>query len=82
MLENNIHPIGYCPVAREANIAKKGYSNVCEHEVIKKCAEKYGKTGAQILLNWGMQRGHIVIPKSSNMGRLKENIESCDFGMS
>jgi len=54
MHENNIHPIGYCPVARGANIAKKGHQNVCEHEVVKRCSEKYGKTGAQILLNWGM----------------------------
>jgi len=45
MLENNIHPIGYCPVARGANIGKNR-ENVCEHEVVKKCQEKYGKTGA------------------------------------
>jgi len=45
MLENKIHPIGYCPVARGANIGG-GKENVCEHEVVKKCQEKYGKTGA------------------------------------
>ena len=36
--------------------------------------KKYGKTGTQIILNWGLQRGHIPIPKSSNPDRMKENI--------
>lgn len=37
-------------------------------------AEKYGATPAQILLNWGIQRGTVVIPKSENEGRMKANI--------
>lgn len=68
MRENEIHPIGYCPVARGADTSR--CPNVLEHESVTKCAVKYQKTGAQILLNWGMQRGHVVIPRSNNMGRL------------
>lgn len=37
-------------------------------------AEKYGATPAQILLNWGIQRGTVVIPKSENEARMKANI--------
>jgi diketogulonate reductase-like aldo/keto reductase len=65
--QNNIVPIGYCPIARGADTSR--CPNVMEHATIKACSEKYGKTGAQILLNWGLQRGHIVIPRSNNVDR-------------
>lgn len=42
--------------------------------VVVSLAEKYGATPAQILLNWGIQRGTVVIPKSENEGRMKANI--------
>jgi alcohol dehydrogenase (NADP+) len=77
MNENKIEPIAYCPIARGANTLK--CPDISEHSTLKTCMEKYGKTGPQILLNWGIQRGHIVIPKSNNEGRLKENIESMGF---
>jgi len=77
MVQNEIEPLAYCPIARGADTSR--CPDVSEHETIKKCREKYGKTGPQILLNWGIQRGHIVIPRSNNAGRLKENIESMDF---
>lgn len=42
--------------------------------IVVSLAEKYGATPAQILLNWGIQRGTVVIPKSENEGRMKANI--------
>ena len=30
-------------------------------------------------MNWGMLRGHVVIPKSNSIERIKENIESMSF---
>lgn len=42
--------------------------------VVVSLAEKYGATPGQILLNWGIQRGTVVIPKSENEGRMKANI--------
>ena len=77
MRDHKIEPIAYCPIARGANTLK--CPDICEHPTVKICQEKYGKTGAQILLNWGIQRGHIVIPKSNNESRVKENIESLNF---
>jgi len=75
--QNNIHPIGYCPVARGADTSR--CPDVLSHPSVVKLCEKYGKTGAQILLRWGIQRGHIVIPRSNNLGRQKENLDSCFF---
>lgn len=50
--------------------------------MIKALAEKYGKTPAQIILNWHLHRGHLIIPKTVNASRLVENLNSYDFTLS
>jgi 2,5-diketo-D-gluconate reductase A len=47
-----------------------------------KLAKKYDKTPAQIILRWHTQLGLVVIPKSSNPDRIKENGNIFDFEMS
>ncbi len=39
-------------------------------------AKKYEKTPAQVLLKWSSQKGYVVIPKSTNVDHLKENLEA------
>lgn len=50
-----------------------------EDETLKRIAEKYNKTVAQIIIRWHIDSGRIVIPKSSNIERIKENIDVCHF---
>lgn len=57
----------------------EGRGNTFENEVIKAIGEKYGKTTAQIMLRWNIQRGVVVIPKSTRFERMVENIEVFDF---
>ncbi len=57
-------------------------SDLFREEVIIKMAEKYNKTVGQILLNWSLSQGIIVIPMTSNPNRLIENMGSLDFVMS
>ncbi len=45
-------------------------------------AKKHGKTPAQIVLRWGVQRGTAVIPKTSRPERLRENIDIFSFELS
>jgi len=57
----------------------EGASKLFNEEAIKKIAEKYGKTTAQVILRWHIQSGFITIPKSCKAERIKENFEIFDF---
>lgn len=50
--------------------------------IVKDIAAKHNKTPAQVVLRWGVQRGTAIIPKSSNTGRVAENIALFDFNLS
>ena len=52
------------------------------NETIKKIAEKYNKTSAQIILRWQLQGGYIVIPGSSNPDHIAENYDIFNFELS
>jgi D-xylose reductase len=41
--------------------------------------KKHGKTAAQVILRWNIQRGCCIIPKSSTIARMKENLSAKDF---
>lgn len=45
-------------------------------------AEKNGKTVAQVILRWHLQRGIVVIPKSTHIERMEENFHVFDFTLS
>lgn len=45
-------------------------------------ADRVGKTPAQVILRWGVQRGNAIIPKTSKVERLKENADLFDFELS
>ncbi len=47
--------------------------------LIKRLANKYGKSGAQVMLRWALQKDIIVIPKSQNQHRIEENADLYDF---
>ncbi len=45
-----------------------------ERNEVLQVAEKYGKTAAQLLLKWAAQQGFVVIPKSTSIEHLRENL--------
>ena len=72
MEELNCKTEGWAPLGQ-------AMKNLFNEEIIKKCAEKYKKTSAQIILRWHIQSGFITIPKSCKPERIKENFEIFDF---
>jgi methylglyoxal/glyoxal reductase len=48
-------------------------------EVLQQLAGKYGKSVAQVVLRWNLQKDVITIPKSANLLRIKENANIFDF---
>jgi D-xylose reductase len=52
-----------------------------EHPVITALASKYSKTPAQVLLRWATQRELAIIPKSTTVGRMVQNLESVTFDL-
>ena len=53
--------------------------SVLEHPVVTEIAAAVGRTPAQVVLRWGMQRGTAVIPKTSRPERLRENLAASEF---
>lgn len=58
-----------------------GDKGLLEEDIFTKLAEKYGKTTAQIILRWHVQRGTCVIPGSTNPEHIKENMDIFDFSL-
>lgn len=84
--ENNIAVTGYSTFGPQSfielgNAAAKGTKPLFETDVVKKIADKHGKTPSQVLLRFCTQRNVIVIPKSNNVDRLKQNLESVEFDL-
>lgn len=53
--------------------------SVLQQSVVAKAATRLGRTPAQVVLRWGVQRGTAIIPKTSKLERLAENLAIFDF---
>ncbi|MCD8132686.1 MAG: aldo/keto reductase [Clostridiales bacterium] len=60
----------------------EGRGNMFSNPTIAAIGEKYGKTVAQVILRWHIQRGVVVIPKSTHYERMAENFNVFDFRLS
>ena len=59
----------------------EGRNNFFTNPVLKAIGEKYGKSVAQVALRFLIQRGVIVIPKSTHKERMVQNIDVFDFSL-
>ena len=71
----------------EHQIAIEAWSPIAQGEVlgdpeIATIAERTGKSPAQVVLRWHIERGDIVFPKSVTPARIRENIDIFDFELS
>lgn len=59
----------------------EGRGGLFENKVLKQIGDKYGKTTAQVMLRWNIQRGVIVLPKSTHKERMIQNLDVFDFSL-
>ncbi len=80
-----MHVTAYSPLGAgsyfQIGMATEGDS-VVEVPVVREIGERHGKSPAQVVLRWGVQRGTAVIPKTSRRERLAENLAIFDFELS
>lgn len=57
----------------------EGQCDIFRHKTLTKMAEKHGKTTAQVILRWHLQRNIPVIPKTVHQERMTENLDVFDF---
>lgn len=57
----------------------EGRNNMFTNETLVKIGKKYNKSPAQVILRWLIERGVIVVCKSTHIERIKENYEVFDF---
>ncbi len=71
---------------REKHIQVESYSPLArgkkwDDPVVKALANRYGKTPAQIMIHWALEKGYVVIPKSVHRERIVENASVFDFAL-
>ena len=75
MKEYGVHPEAWGPFA-------EGKHGIFTHPVLTEIGAKYGKSAAQTALRWNVQRGVVIIPKSTHRERMEENFNIWDFSLS
>lgn len=68
--KRNIILEAYCPVVRGERK---------DEQILQDLSHKHGKTWAQILLRWSLQKGYVPLPKSETPSRIEENANLYDF---
>ena len=71
----NVQPEAWGPMA-------EGKHGIFTNPVLTEIGQKYGKAAAQVVLRWNVQRGVVVIPKSTHKERMEENFNIWDFALS
>ncbi|XP_054582561.1 aldo-keto reductase family 1 member D1 isoform X2 [Eptesicus fuscus] len=81
--QHDIVIVAYSPLgtARNPLWVNVSFPPLLNDELLNSLGEKYNKTAAQVALRFNIQRGIVVIPKSFNPKRIKENFQVFDFSL-
>ena len=80
--QNDIAVTGFSPLGALSYVPlgmAEENESVLEQDAVIQIADRVGKTPAQVVLRWGIQRGTAIVPKTSKKDRLKENLDLFDF---
>ncbi|MDJ0665170.1 MAG: aldo/keto reductase [Acidimicrobiia bacterium] len=78
---------GTLDLCREQSIVVEAYSPLTKGRklgdpLLAEIGRPYGKTPAQVLIRWGIDKGFVVLPKSVHADRIAENYDVFDFSLS
>lgn len=59
----------------------EGRNNMFSNPTLVEIGKKYNKSAAQVILRWLIQRGVIVVCKSTHLDRIKQNFDVFDFSL-
>ncbi|KAJ7397135.1 3-oxo-5-beta-steroid 4-dehydrogenase [Pitangus sulphuratus] len=81
--QHDIVIVGYSPLgtSRDESWVNVSSPPLLKDPVLNAIGKKYNKTAAQIALRFNVQRGVVVIPKSFNPQRIRENFQIFDFSL-
>nr|XP_020656171.1 3-oxo-5-beta-steroid 4-dehydrogenase isoform X1 [Pogona vitticeps] len=81
--QHDIVLVGYSPLgtSRDESWVNVSSPPLLDDPVLNSIGEKYNKTAAQVALRFSIQRGVVVIPKSFNPERIRENFQIFDFAL-
>ena len=71
---HDIMPEAYSPLGSQNQVPSTG-EKVSTDPTLNEIAKKGGNTLAQVLIAWGLQRGYVVLPKSSTPSRIESNFK-------
>lgn len=80
----NMHLTAYSPLGskdRVARLKRENEPQLMEDKTIVAIADRHGCTPAQVLISWAVHRGTAVIPKSTNPGRIEQNLASAQVSL-
>lgn len=76
---------GYLAAVAERGVALCAHSPLrstpLDAPAIAQAAERYGVTGAQVVLRWNVQHGVAAVPKSANPARMAQNLDVLGFAL-
>jgi diketogulonate reductase-like aldo/keto reductase len=72
--DNDILVAAYSPLGSQNQVPSTG-ETVRENAKLNEVAKRTGHDLAQVLLAWGIQRGYVVLPKSSTPSRIESNFQ-------
>ena len=75
MKEYGVQPIAWAPLA-------EGKFNIFSHPVLSEIAKNHNCSAAQVALAWNIQRGVVILPKSTKPSRVSENIQAGEIHLS
>jgi 2,5-diketo-D-gluconate reductase A len=87
-----IHPFytedAYCSTLRGNRIQpeawgplNEGQRGIFQNALLSGIGSRYGKSAAQTALRWNIQKGNVIIPKSTKKEHMRENLDIFDFAL-